>query len=94
MQYKKLVFTGHAVRQMFKRQIHHQDVVEVLKKGETVKTYPDDRPYPSQLLLGKAGKQNLHVVVAWDAEAETVYVITAYKPDPILWLEDFKTRRD
>ncbi|MBD2232598.1 DUF4258 domain-containing protein [Phormidium tenue] len=93
MDYQKLVFSGHAVKQMFQRSISRDDVKTVLASGEAIAEYPDDRPYPSYLMLGVVNQRPIHVVAARDDETLTVYVITAYEPDLDLWQPDFKTRK-
>lgn len=86
-------FSGHAVAQMFQRRISKVQVRHVIEKGETIKEYPDDKPYPSKLLLGFSDRQPIHVVLAYDDENETCFVVTAYKPDPVLWDEDFRKKK-
>ncbi|WP_036028408.1 DUF4258 domain-containing protein [Leptolyngbya sp. PCC 6406] len=56
--------------------------------------YPDDRPYPSYLMLGMVSQRPIHAVVAKDAETQTVFVVTAYEPDENLWQADFKARKN
>ncbi len=52
-----LLFSGHALRQMFERAITSEDVRAVIEEGEVIGSYPDDRPYPSELLLAhRAGR--------------------------------------
>jgi hypothetical protein len=91
---KYLKFTGHAIRQMFLRQISDMDVRNVVNNGEVIKEYPDDKPLPSKLMLGFSEGRPIHVVLAYNAADETGYVITAYIPDTNLWTSDFKTRRE
>lgn len=93
MDYQTLVFSGHAVKQMFQRKISRDEVKVVLNEGEVIAEYPDDRPYPSYLMLRIVNQRPIHVVAAKDAETQTVYVITAYEPDLNLWQPDFKTRK-
>ena len=93
MDCKNIIFTGHAIRQMFQRKILKDDVKEVINKGEIIFDYPDDTPFPSMLLLGVVNTRPIHVVVAYDAVDETGYVITAYEPDTKLWTQDFKRRK-
>lgn len=93
MQVEHLIFTAHAVRQMFSREIRTQAVREVIRSGTPVAEYSEDRPHPSCLLLGFIEKRALHVVLAVDESTLTGYVITAYWPDPDLWTADFKTRK-
>ena len=47
-----LIFRIHAIKRMFQCRISKEDVQEILETGETIETYPDDRPSPSRLLLG------------------------------------------
>ena len=46
-----IFYTNHAVKQMFSRNISTQEVEYILEKGETIMDYPDDKPFPSKLLL-------------------------------------------
>jgi len=58
-----------------------------------IEDYPDDRPFPSRLLLGFPDERPLHVATARDEAARTVHVITVYEPDPLLWSGDYRKRR-
>ena len=89
----RTVFRVHALQRMFERRITEEDVRHVLETGEAIEEYPDDRPYPSKLLLGWSRERPLHVVVADHAEASTLIVITVYEPNTTLWEEDFRRRR-
>ena len=71
-----------------------EEVSEIIAEGEVIEAYPADRPYSSHLILGHIGKNSVHVVVARDQQTGNCYVITAYPPDPALWSEDFRTRRN
>ena len=93
MDYDHIVFSGHANRQMFDRGIAKNDVVEVIKNGQIIIDYPDDRPYPSCLILGLIDKKPIHVVFALDKKKRIGIVVTAYIPDSQLWSDDFKSRR-
>ncbi len=90
----RLLFSGHALRQMFSRGIVAEDVRAVVDSGEVVASYPDDKPYPSELLLAAPGGHPLHVVLAYNEAEGSGYVVTAYQPDPALWSDDFRTRRE
>jgi hypothetical protein len=91
--YQTLVFSGHAVRQMFQRRISRDEVKAVVEDGEAIAEYPDDRPYPSYLMLGIVNQRPIHVVVAKDADTQKAFVITAYEPDLNLWQPEVKTRK-
>ena len=93
MDYQTLVFSGHAVKQMFQRRITRDEVKAVLAEGEVIVEYPDDRPYPSYLMPGIVNRRPIDDLAAKDAETQTAYVVTAYEPDLNLWQPDFKARK-
>ncbi len=65
----------------------------LLVTGVIIEDYPDDAPFPSALFLGWHASDPLHVVAALDTGRETVYIVTAYKPDLAHFMDDFRTRR-
>ncbi len=70
------------------------DIIKsVIENGTVIKSYPDDTPYPSRLILGFDGKRPVHVVSAYSSENDTEYVITVYEPDLLKWSDDFTERR-
>ena len=89
----EIILTRHAFVQMFAREITPDAVREVISIGQVVEHYPDDRPYPSQLMLGFIEGRAIHVVVARDQASGRCYVVTAYPPDPERWEPDFTRRR-
>jgi hypothetical protein len=89
----RVLFSGHALRRMFERSLTHKEVEEVLRHGDIVATYLDDKPFPSFLILGFVDQRPIHVVAAFDSHSQTAYIVTAYDPDPDLWESDFRTRR-
>ena len=89
----KVTYRVHAVRRMFERGISDAQVRQVLEGGEEITAYPDDKPYPSRLLLGWQGGRPLHVVAAYNAQDDEEIVITVYEPEIALWEDGFKRRR-
>jgi hypothetical protein len=77
---------------MFKRKISVEEIDIVLKNGRIIKSYPEDKPFPSYLVLGIANNRILHIVVSSD-ESKNCYIITAYQPDTSLWNEDFTVKK-
>jgi hypothetical protein len=77
---------------MFQRGISPEMISDLLQSGEVVASYPEDKPYSSALLLGFALQQPVHAVVARDPISGACYLVTVYRPDPLLWGSDFKTR--
>jgi hypothetical protein len=78
---------------MFERHVTVDDVREVLASGETIERYPDDKPYPSRLILGSRGGRPLHLVVADNTLIGEVIVVTVYEPERSRWEDDFRRRR-
>jgi hypothetical protein len=72
----ELVFRVHALRRMFERQFSIHDINAVIGSGETVEDYPDERPYPSRLVLGWRDARPVHVVVADNLSENELIVIT------------------
>ena len=89
----KIIWTEHLTFRLRERGIKRSDVIECIQSGEIIEQYPDDMPFPSCLILGKAVDGNqLHVVCALNP-GEACCMITAYYPAPNKWEFDFKTRK-
>ncbi len=69
------------------------DVRHVLETGEIIEEYPDDTPYPSQLMLGWHESRPLHIVVADNEDFQETIVVTVYEPGLSQWEPGFKRRR-
>ena len=89
----RLVFRVHAIQRMFQRRVSEEVVKQVVVAGETIEMYPDDKPFPSRLMLGWIGSRPVHVVVADNAVAQEAIIITVYQPDPEEWEAGFKRRK-
>ncbi len=91
----RLKFTGHAVKEMIVEElgeITEDEVKQVLRAGEIIEQYPEDRPTPSCLIFGRTeGGRPLHIVCAPVVEEETLVIITVYEPDPVKWV-DYRRR--
>jgi hypothetical protein len=90
---QNIVFSRHAIQQMFLRRISKRDVQAVVAYGEVIEENPDNTPFPSYVLLDFVEGRPIHVVFSYDESTDTGYVVTAYIPDPKLWTNDFRTRR-
>lgn len=89
----KVVYSNHAIKQMFSRMISTEEVEKVLIEGEIIMDYSEDKPYPSKLLLAFCNKRPIHVVSSYNSDENTTIVITAYEPSLKIWENDFKTRK-
>ena len=86
-------YSRHAFERMFERAITTEVIRKVVTKGEIIANYPDDRPFPSALILGFDQARPIHVVAARNATTGECHVVTVYVPDPALWDATFKQRR-
>ena len=92
----QVYYSQHARNEMLREEfgrIWEQEVYEAIQNGEIIEAYPEDKPFPSFLVLGKTSSgRPLHLVVAFDEETETSIIITVYQPDPQKWI-NFKQRK-
>ncbi|NES19175.1 MAG: DUF4258 domain-containing protein [Symploca sp. SIO3E6] len=93
MDCQNIIFSRHAIQQMFLRRISKRDVQVVVAYGEVIEENKYDIPFPSYLLLDFVEGRPIHVVFSYDESTDTGYVVTAYIPDPKLWTHDFRNRR-
>ena len=93
MPFERLIFRVHALRRMFERNISVEDVRHILKTGSVIETYPNDKPYPSCLMLGFIKTRPIHVVAANNEQEKEMIVITVYEPTSDQWENNFKRRR-
>jgi hypothetical protein len=94
---ERVLYSQHARREMSADEfgpIPDQEVYEASLACAIVEEYPDDRPYPSVLVLGRTEQNRpLHVVCAHAPDEDQLIVITVYEPDPKRWDEGFRQRR-
>lgn len=83
----------HTLVRLAQRNISQDVVVKVIMKGEVIEDYPHNTPFPSCLMLGWVEEKPYHVVVSFDENLGTGYIITAYEPSLDKFEPDFKTRR-
>ncbi|MEI6062268.1 MAG: DUF4258 domain-containing protein [Bacteroidota bacterium] len=89
----KIIFSNHAVLQMFQRRISVEDVKFVLLNGVVVNEYPEDKPLPSKLLFAVCNNRNLHVLCTENLSDNEIIIITAYEASIEIWENDFVTRK-
>lgn len=88
-----LHYSRHAFERMFLRGVTPQAVTWVAQNGQSIATYSDEKPYPSDLILGFWEARPIHVVAARDRATGNCFVITVYLPDPALWDDTYTHRR-
>ncbi len=85
-------YSNHALLKMFRRNISAEEVEETIINGIEIRDYPNDKPYPSFLVLHFPNKRPLHVVISKDIASGTCFVITAYEPEQAAWTPDFTAK--
>ncbi len=91
---KRLLFLPHAVKQMTRpeRMITAASVASVVLGGELIEDYPEDVRGHSCLLLGFEEDAGEPVHVVCSPKDEYLAIITAYRPKPDQWSDDFRQR--
>ncbi|MCH5304721.1 MAG: DUF4258 domain-containing protein [Ruminococcus sp.] len=90
---EKIVFTQHVLERIRQREVEKHDLLDIIMNGEIIEPYPNDRPFPSCLILYlKVNGKPLHLVCSMGNNK--VYIITVYEPDLKHWEPDFMTRRE
>jgi hypothetical protein len=88
-----IVITQHAKNRCRERSIKQKDIKNCIMTGEIIEQYPEDFPFPSYLIFGRAADNRIiHVVVS--DEGESGRIITAYIPNTSKFEDDLKTRKE
>ena len=87
----KYKITLHARKRMGQRKISADDMKIAIAAGKIIEDYPDDKPFPSCLIMGNlVDKGPLYVVCAL---SDIAHIITVHWLDPAKWLDPI-TRRE
>jgi Domain of unknown function (DUF4258) len=89
----RILWTYHVNMRLGRRFIARETIISAVDSYEIVEAYPEDKYFPSYLLLGRQGAEAFHVLFATDVDDENVRIVTAYYPSPEEWEIDLKTRR-
>ena len=81
------------LQKLAERDLPQSAVLEVLLRGERIRDYLEDRPFPSALFLGYVAGKPLHVVAAHDETNRTAFIITAYEPSSDVFEPDHRTKK-
>ena len=89
----QILWTYHVNMRLKGRSISRQMVLESLASYEIIEPYPHDKYLPSYLVRAQHEDQILHILFAVDLKETNVRVVTAYRPDPFEWNQNFRIRR-
>jgi hypothetical protein len=67
--------------------------VRIIADGEVIEQYDNDKPFPSKLIFAMVNERPLHLVLGYDNDSGTCFMITAYEPNLFKFEIDFKTRK-
>ena len=78
-------YSQHLIDRATLRNIDLDEVFEALESVELIEDYPDDKYWPSLLVLGFTHTDRaLHVQCSYPSR-ELVKIITTYEPDTLEW---------
>lgn len=87
-QFKTLLISKHARKRILERDISYKEIYTALKKGEVLKEYPDENPYPCYLIYNTWRRKPLHLVIAYDEMEKVCILVTVYRPAPDQWIKN------
>ena len=89
----RILWTYHVNMRLGRRFIARETIISAVDSYEIVEAYPENKYFPSYLLLGRQGEDAFHVLFGADVEGQNVRIVTAYYPSPEEWEMDLKTRK-
>ena len=90
---RSIFWTYHVNMRLQRRSIARQAILNAVDTFEVIEAYPEDKYFPSYLMLAKDSGEVFHILFATDVDEENVRIVTAYRPSPDEWDNDGKTRR-
>jgi hypothetical protein len=89
----RLRITEHADEEAQDDRLSFDEILASVLDGEIIEEYPDDKPFPSCLILGEtADGEPVHSVWAYNEEIRWAVLVTVYRPDAELWI-NWRIRR-
>jgi len=84
--------TDHADEEAFNDCLTYEEIYISVIHGEIIEDYPNDKPYPSCLVMGKNfSGEPIHSVWAYNPGTLWAVLVTVYRPNPKRWI-DWKVR--
>jgi len=89
----QILWTYHVNMRLGQRFLSRETIINAAESYEVVEAYPEDKYFPSYLLLGHVGEEVFHALFGADVDGQNVRIVTAYYPSQEDWETDLKTRR-
>lgn len=84
--------TDHADEEAVDDELTFDEIYYSVMHGEIIEEYPNDKPYPSCLVMGgNFAGEPIHSVWAYNSSNGWAVLITVYRPAPERWI-DWKVR--
>ena len=78
----RILWSYHVNMRLGQRFIAREAIIHAATSYEVIEEYPEDKYFPSYLLLGRRGEEVFHVLFGADMEGQNVRVVTASYPSP------------
>ncbi len=86
IQDNRVRITDHADEEAADDSLTYEEIYLSVFQGEIIEDYPNDKPYPSCLIMGKNfSGEPIHSVWAYNTDNQWAVLITVYRPDPGRW---------
>lgn len=80
--------TDHADEEAVNDGLTFEEIYFSVMHGEIIEDYPNDKPYPSCLILdNNFSGEPIHNVWAYNSESQCAALITVYRSDPTRWID-------
>ena len=89
----KVELTMHSLKRIVQRNISEREIREAADLAVIIEDYPDDKYYPSYLLLGFTQRDRpLHLHVS-RMPGDYTRLITIYEPNSQEWVDNYSKRK-